>query len=145
MFRACCSSFLLLLHQVFFPFGSVCTAGWGRETRVKAALTSEIKNPFALLNPFGGWPKEKQLLDWQCMEERARELNSRSERVLKGAGSWTLPSEQQRWNGTLLKNEHMPKRSCSALRMSFTLNHQLNPTCNLWDWLISKYFMSITD
>lgn len=41
---------------------------------MKAVLTSEIKNPFTLLShPFGGRPKEKQLLDWQWRRERERE------------------------------------------------------------------------
>lgn len=44
------------------------------ETRVKVVLTSEIKNPFTLLShPFGGWPREKQLSDWQRRRETERQ------------------------------------------------------------------------
>lgn len=41
---------------------------------MKVVLTSEIKNPFTLLShPFGGWPREKQLSDWQWRRETERQ------------------------------------------------------------------------
>lgn len=87
LFTNCCLFLLLPLH-VFFLFVSFGNANSGRGTREKAALTSEIKNPFTLLShPFGAQPKEKQLLGWQQRGERDRdteEKDKNTQRVRKG-------------------------------------------------------------
>ncbi len=60
--------------KLFLLSCSVGTAGLRSETEEKVALTSEIKNPFTLLSHlFGGWPREKQLFDWQWKGETESE------------------------------------------------------------------------
>lgn len=124
---SCSSQTAVYFPSSHFKFSSyldsVGTAGWGRRTREKAALTSEIKNPFTLLShPFGGWPKEKQLLGWQWRRETDRErererkwIPEKEREFLKGQDHALFPLNASSGIGSFQKKPPNKNFLCTRL------------------------------